>query len=102
MYDTILFSRFMIQTPLLPEKEQMKNLHHKLDQENLKSRNIDDCHMRIFISGTAQVSRTIKLSVEHMIDPPASVLIVAEEEGLIIMRLHVLELVLNFRGCGTF
>jgi hypothetical protein len=31
----------------------MKNLHHKLDQENLKLRNIDDCHMRIFISGTA-------------------------------------------------
>jgi hypothetical protein len=37
-----------------------------------------------------------------MIAPPASILIVAEEEGLIIMRLHVLELVLNFRGCGTF
>jgi hypothetical protein len=36
-----------------------------------------------------------------MIAPPASILIVAEE-GLIIMRLHVLELVLNFRGCGTF
>jgi hypothetical protein len=37
-----------------------------------------------------------------MITPPASVLIVAEEEGLIIMRLDVLELVLNCRGCGTF
>ncbi|CAK9863390.1 unnamed protein product [Sphagnum jensenii] len=53
IHDAIFFFRFMIQTLLLPNSEQMKNLHHKLDQENLKFALMIPSNCETSISGTS-------------------------------------------------